>query len=230
MNTSLSLPGLIEEQPLIATDVELLTLCLTGQTRGKALEISSHLLQRFGGWCGLWQARREDVAATVGMGPEKLARWEALREILNRSSPSRIPKIASAAKEAVRFFSGLQTEEQEVVSAALLHSNHELIRVVNVFRGTVSEALAQPREILREALKANAAKFILAHNHLSTCVEPSEKDLRLTTRMEWAAETLGIPLLDHFIIGSNGGYFSFAEAGLLGPRRSDSPRRGSVFA
>lgn len=118
--------------------------------------------------------------------------------------------------QAAKLFRGIGEEDQEVVHAAYLKTNHEVIAVREIFRGTLLESPAQPREILREALKCNAARFVLAHNHPSGEAWPSEKDLRFTVRLEWASEVIGIALLDHLIIGREDVYFSFAEARLLG--------------
>jgi DNA repair protein RadC len=122
----------------------------------------------------------------------------------------------NASTQAAQLFRAIGEEDQEVVHAAFLKTNHELIAVREIFRGTILESPAQPREILREALKCNAASYVVAHNHPSGEIWPSEKDLRFTVRLEWASEVVGIALVDHLIIGREGGYFSFAEARLLG--------------
>jgi DNA repair protein RadC len=116
---------------------------------------------------------------------------------------------------ASHLFRHLQAEEQEVVSAAFLKTNQAVIEVREIFRGTLSESIAQPREILREALRLNAAKFIVAHNHVSGDLFPSESDLRFTVRLEWAADAIGVDLVDHLILSPSGDYFSFLESKLL---------------
>ncbi len=132
--------------------------------------------------------------------------------------------------QAARLFLPLNQEDQEVVHAAYLTSCHDVIAVKEIFRGTLLESPAQPREILQEALRCNAARFLLAHNHPSGDCWPSERDLRFTVRLEWASDVVGISLLDHLIIGRGESYFSFAEARLLGkfsghPWRRRSGRR-----
>ncbi len=122
----------------------------------------------------------------------------------------------NGSAQAAKLFRAIGEEDQEVVHAAYLKTNHEVIAVREIFRGTILESPAQPREILREALKCNAARYVLAHNHPSGEAWPSDKDLRLTVRLEWASDVVGITLLDHLIIGRGEGYFSFAEARLLG--------------
>lgn len=116
---------------------------------------------------------------------------------------------------AARLFASLQAEEQEVFCAAFLKANNALIGVREIFRGTLLEVVAQPREILREALKLNAAKFLVAHNHVSGEILPSDADVRFTMRLRWAAEAVGIELVDHLILAPDGQYFSFLESKLL---------------
>lgn len=82
--------------------------------------------------------------------------------------------------------------------------------------GTLTAALVHPREVFKGALLANAAGVILAHNHPSDDVSPSPEDRETTARLKRAGELLGVPLLDHVILGSGApAYFSFREAGLL---------------
>jgi DNA repair protein RadC len=135
--------------------------------------------------------------------------------------PDNLQQPLSGSAAAARLFAFLEWEEQEVVAAAFLDNGHKLLSVREIFRGTVSESLAQPREILREGLKCNAAKFLVAHNHVSRNCLPSEQDVRFTVRLEWAAEAVGLPLLDHLILARGQSYFSFAEAKLL--RKSSVP-------
>ena len=116
--------------------------------------------------------------------------------------------------QAVEAFSTLRFEAQEVFSGAFVRSNNSLIAVEEIFRGTLTEVVAQPREVLRAALKFNAAKFLVAHNHVSGELVPSESDARFTVRLQWAAQVVGLEFLDHLIIGDSR-YVSFADEGWL---------------
>lgn len=135
--------------------------------------------------------------------------------------------VVAGSAAAAKLFAFLEWEEQEVVAAAFLDSGHRLIAVREIFRGTVAESIAQPREILREALRLNAVKFLVAHNHVSRNTLPSPQDVRFTVRMEWAADAVGLPMLDHLILARGENYFSFAEAKLL--RKSSGPWRKRSF-
>lgn len=80
--------------------------------------------------------------------------------------------------------------------------------------GSLSEAVIHPREIFKSAILSNSSSILMVHSHPSGCVEPSKEDVLITKRIRSAGELLGIPLLDHIIIGDNN-YFSFSENGAL---------------
>lgn len=89
------------------------------------------------------------------------------------------------------------------------YSDEDLISI-----GTVNQTIAMPREVFKKAITMNASSIILAHNHPSGDITPSNEDKVLTRRMVEAGEILGINVLDHFVIGHNK-YYSFKENGDL---------------
>lgn len=94
-----------------------------------------------------------------------------------------------------------------------LDTKHRLISFEELSRGTIDSAAVYPREVVKAALKHNAAAVILAHNHPSGDTEPSDADRTLTTRLKDALALIDIRVLDHLIIGV--GAYSFAEHGDL---------------
>jgi len=95
-----------------------------------------------------------------------------------------------------------------------LDNQHHLISHQELFHGTVNSVEVHPREIIREALKVNAAAMILAHNHPSGRAEPSRADREVTDQVVKASSFLDIRVLDHLVIGA-GECVSFAERGWL---------------
>jgi DNA repair protein RadC len=93
-------------------------------------------------------------------------------------------------------------------------TKRRVIAYHEVSRGTLGSTLVHPREIFKAVLLANAAAIVAAHNHPSGDPTPSPDDLELTHRLAAAGDVLGIPMLDHIIIG-DGCYYSFKEAGRL---------------
>ena len=95
-----------------------------------------------------------------------------------------------------------------------LSTKHRVIAYHEVSRGTLDSTLVHPREVFKAALLANAAAIVVSHNHPSGDPSPTIDDLEVTTRLVATGEVLGIPVLDHIVIG-DGRYFSFKECGRL---------------
>lgn len=129
------------------------------------------------------------------------------------SSPLNNPETIYKANLDMKGF------HQEVMRVVLLDSQLRCITKLDIFKGTVNECLAHPREIFRDAIVYSALGFVLVHNHPSGVASPSDADLKLTKRIAAGARILKINFLDHVIvgqaIGGQRGYFSFQEAGLL---------------
>ncbi|WP_261372459.1 RadC family protein, partial [Yersinia aldovae] len=108
----------------------------------------------------------------------------------------------------------LSHREREIFLVMFLDNQHRVIRHEEMFTGTISSVEVHPREIVREALKVNAAALILAHNHPSGKAEPSQADRLMTTQVIKACSLLDIRVLDHLVVG-RGECVSFAERGWL---------------
>ncbi len=110
----------------------------------------------------------------------------------------------------------LSEMDREIICVINLRSDGVPINCSVCSMGAVNQALAHPREILKTAILSNAANIILAHNHPSGNLTPSKEDIAITERMATACEILGIPLLDHIIVGGdNKGFYSFREKDIL---------------
>ena len=105
-------------------------------------------------------------------------------------------------------------DEQEHLIVMALNGAHEIIFTKRVSTGLVNRTIVHPRETFADALKERASAIVIAHNHPSGNLEPSDDDKDVTIRIQKAGEILGIRLLDHLII-SDDGYFSFLEHGLM---------------
>lgn len=118
----------------------------------------------------------------------------------------------AAVKEYLR--AKLAGFEHEVFSVLFLDSQHRLIEYAEMFRGTIDSASVYPRELVKEALRLNAAAVIVSHNHPSGNPEPSSADKVLTQRLRDALALVDIRTLDHIIV-AGGSTTSFAERGLI---------------
>ena len=106
------------------------------------------------------------------------------------------------------------SDREQVIVCCLDTKNHPVsLNVVSI--GCLNSSLIHPREIFKTAILSNAAGIILFHNHPSGDPEPSQEDINITTRIKEAGKIMGIELLDHIIIGSEGAFCSLKGKGLL---------------
>lgn len=108
----------------------------------------------------------------------------------------------------------LARQEREVFVVLYLDNQHRLLEHETLFLGTISHTEVHPREIVKSALRHNAAAVIIAHNHPSGMTEPSKADRTITHQIVNALNLVEVRVLDHFIIG-DGNTLSFAEMGWL---------------
>jgi len=106
------------------------------------------------------------------------------------------------------------SKEHESFVALFLDSQHRLIATEEVARGTIDAATVYPREVVKAALRRNAAAVILSHNHPSGIAEPSAADRALTDRLKQALGAVDVRVLDHFVVGVTN-VVSFAERGWI---------------
>lgn len=106
--------------------------------------------------------------------------------------------------------------DREVIGVVNLRTDLKPINVHFASMGTLTEAIAHPRELLKASILSNANSMLMIHCHPSGNLLPSKEDTMLTDRMSKLCELLGIPLLDHIIVGGdNRDFFSFKEKGMI---------------
>ncbi|WP_435951499.1 RadC family protein [Dryocola sp. BD626] len=200
------------------TDVELLALFLrTGLRDMNVLALANALLERFGSLSRLLSADYSQFEDIKGIGKAKYTQLNAIAELARRYYSSRgVEELTFKSPDAVREFvqSQLTTEQREIFMVLFLDNQHRIIKHTPMFSGTLSHVEVHPREIVREAMKSNAAAVILAHNHPSGRAEPSKADRAITERIVKACLFMEIRVLDHLVIG-RGEYVSFAERGWI---------------
>ena len=129
-------------------------------------------------------------------------RYEIKRDLQGRPIP--LGGLATCGQEAwttVRRF--LQDEAVEVFGVLCLTTKYRVICWHELSRGTLDSSLAHPRELFKAAIMANSAAVIVAHNHPSGDPTPSPDDIALTRRLAAAGELLGIPVIDHIVVGDD---------------------------
>lgn len=110
----------------------------------------------------------------------------------------------------------LKDADREVVGVINLASDGTPINLHIVSIGTLNATLVEPREMLKSSILSNAARMIMVHNHPSGDMMPSKEDIMITDRMAKICTMVGIPLIEHVIVGDdNHSYFSFKEKGMV---------------
>ena len=214
---------------------ELIAILLsTGQGKGglSAVGLGQFLLQHLGkenldgdGLAALRQVSIEELTSVSGIGPAKAATILAALELGKRvlqNQPQQLTVVDDPGIAAAVLGHELMWQAQERFAVILLDVRHRMIGHKVVTIGSATETLAHPREVFREAIKRSAARIIVAHNHPSGCLEPSPEDISLTRQLLEGAKCLGIPLLDHLILG-NGDWASIRQGSSLWNDFTDAP-------
>jgi DNA repair protein RadC len=200
------------------SDSELLAIFLrTGLPGVHVMTLAHHLLNEFGSLYNLISASYDIFCSKKGLGISKYAQLHASVELSRRYLKYRL--VEECALTNPDMTNGylqnlLARREREVFVVMFLDNQNRVICHEEMFSGTFNCVEVHPREIVREALKNNAASIILAHNHPSGVAEPSSADRHITEKISAACQMLDIKVLDHIVIG-HGDYVSFAERGWL---------------
>lgn len=199
-------------------DAELLAIFLRTGTQGKtAVDLARDLLEEFGSLQALLGADQQRFCQGHGLGDAKYAQLQAVLEMARRHFVEIINRgDALTSPDATRAYLSAQLRgySYEVFACLFLDNQHRIIKLEELFRGTIDSASVYPREVVKKALYHNAAAVIFAHNHPSGINEPSQADKHITEKLKQALSLFDIRVLDHFIIGDNRPY-SFAEHGLI---------------
>jgi len=199
------------------SDAELVAVLLRSGVRGKsAVDLARDLLTQYQGVTHMLEAGAE-LEAIKGLGPAKRAQFAAAIELARRSLQEKLKENAALTSPgAVRDYLRLRlaSRKEEAFVCIWLDAQHKAIAIEEPFRGTLTQTSVYPREIVKSALRVNAAAVIFAHNHPSGVAQPSQSDELLTRNLKEALSLIEVKVLDHFIVAGNQA-ISFAERGLL---------------
>jgi DNA repair protein RadC len=209
---------LLRHGPGSLGDNELVALVLgTGAGRHGALDVANTLLRACGGLHALTRAGLDELARVPGIGPARAAQIAAALELGRRTlarAPGARVRIRSprdAAAYLLPLYAGRPTELFGVV---LLDVRHRVLRTTVIATGTLNATVVDARDVFREAVLGAASALVLFHNHPSGDPSPSAEDSALTARLVAAGSLMGVPVLDHIVIG-DARYCSFKEMGRL---------------
>ncbi|MFM9969435.1 MAG: DNA repair protein RadC [Burkholderiales bacterium] len=209
---------LLESGAQVLADAELLAICLRTGIQGKsAVELARDLIGAFGSVRALLASSAKELSRHRGLGNAKAAQLLASVELARRSLREEVEACDAltspqALKDYLRLM--LAAKDREVFVVVMLDAQHHVKASEELFHGTLTQTSVYPREVVKCALRHNAAAVIFAHNHPSGIAEPSYADELLTRTLKSALALVDIQVLDHVIV-AGGRTLSFAERGLL---------------
>ncbi|MGL4435463.1 MAG: RadC family protein [Giesbergeria sp.] len=222
---------LLARGPAALADAELLAILLRTGIVGKGvLQLAQELLEPpaqdpatgqptggFGGIAGLLHTSAADLERIKGLGPAKRAELVAVLELARRALAQQLrEREVFDSPQAVKHYLQLHlaAKAHEVFAVLFLDSQHRLLALEELFRGTLTQTSVYPREVVLRALHHQAAAVVLAHNHPSGSVQPSRADEALTQTLKAALALVDVRVLDHVIVAP-GQALSMAEKGLV---------------
>ncbi len=207
---------LIEKGSENLKDYELMAILLRTGIAGKdVMQISKEILKKFP-TKKLLALDYEKLSKIKGIGPAKACLLLAAFELTKRAlevEDNNLPTIVSA-RDAVAQLQELRHAKKEHFVALYLNARNQLLSKETISIGTLNASLIHPREVFKSAIDHLAASILVAHNHPSGSLEPSEDDLEVTRRLKEAGKILGIEIVDHVIVTKQG-FVSLKEKSLM---------------
>ncbi|MCP5556413.1 MAG: DNA repair protein RadC [Verrucomicrobiaceae bacterium] len=209
--------------PSALSDAELIALFINTGVKGEnALQVAQRLIQEHRSLRSLSRLDPGLLATSRALGPAKAALIAAAFELGRRAEAETVKDEPMHSPEMIYRFIGPQMQQlpHESFRILLLNTKLCLLRQEELFRGSVNETVAHPREIFAKVLTHSAFAFAVAHNHPSGDPRPSDADVRLTRRLKEGAAILRVEFFDHVIVGLPSPdrplpYFSFRESGII---------------
>jgi DNA repair protein RadC len=195
---------------------KLMSFVLNGASRYQSVdELAQRLSSHFISMEHLVQADEAALKSIKGIGPVKARQILAMLELHKLwNTPKNMPSAIKKSSDAVPFFDNLRYLSHEEFHVLYLNRAHVPISCLDLFRGGITGTVTDVRIVLKRAIELGATAMIVAHNHPSGALKPSENDKRMTRKLVDAAQTLDLNLLDHLIV-TRSGYFGFSDPGLM---------------
>jgi DNA repair protein RadC len=200
-------------------------LLMMGQTRTDRKEQAKAAIKRFKGLLGVLEASPEELQEIAGIGPASVFGIKLVREAGELYLKERAQKnrYCGSSQEVYDYlYQSMRGLKKEVFKVLFLDSKNKLLKIEDLFSGTINASAVFPREVVASAIKYHAAALIFVHNHPSGNPAPSQEDRDITRDLVRAAGTIQVKVLDHIIIGDNQ-RFSFTAEGLLARYEAETP-------
>ncbi|PRX45222.1 RadC family protein [Salegentibacter salegens] len=210
---------LLQKGKISLSDAELIAILIgSGSRNESAVQLSKRILASTGNQLSdLGKLSVKKLCEFKGIGPAKAVSILAAMELGRRRrteealEKKKITSSASVFELMQPIIGELYHEEFWII---YLNNSNKVIEQLQLSKGGITGTLVDVRITLRKALEVGATSIILAHNHPSGTLKPSEADKQLTQKLKTAAQSLDIKVLDHLIVTEKS-YFSFADEGVL---------------
>jgi DNA repair protein RadC len=188
------------------THAELLAILLgVGTKKEEVLSMASRILREYGERAIINEKSPQRMADSLQIPLTKACQIVASFELGRRSYQLTAgkPRYVHTSKQAYEYLKGMGQLQKEQLRGLYLNSRYQVIYEEIISVGSVTANIVHPREVFQPALEYGAVAVIVAHNHPSGSLDPTEADVRATTQLVAAGKVLGIELLDHFIIAGD---------------------------
>lgn len=189
------------------SDVELLAILLrTGTKDLNVLKLSQKILEKFGNEKFV-DVSINDLKTVHGIGAVKACEILSCFELGRRMLKGKKTSILLSPKDVWERMEDIRGSKKEHFVVFYLDSRNQEIHKEIVSVGTLNESLVHPREVFENAIKNNAASIIIAHNHPSGDLEPSQADIEITKKLIYAGKILDIKIISHIIVSGGDNCF-----------------------
>jgi DNA repair protein RadC len=199
-------------------DYEIIELLLTlGTPRKDCKQSAKEALMKFGTLKAVLEADAVDLKTVRGIGDKNVFGLKIAQTVARRYLADRVvdKDFIRSSKEVLEYLQhNLRDKNRELFMVIYLNGRNQIIKMEEVFEGTLSKSAVYPREVVKRALDNEAAALVFVHNHPSGNPNPSKEDLTITNKLKEASQSIDVVVHDHLIIAGNEVY-SFADHGLI---------------
>ena len=199
-------------------DYEVIELLLTlGTPRKDCKDIAKAAMKIFGSFQNVLEASAEELCQVKGIGPKNLIGIKLVKAVADRYMIKKVENKnpLNNSKDLYEYlYHSMRDKKREYFRVIYLNAKNCVVTSETLFKGTLTASSVYPREVVRAALKHQAAALIFAHNHPSGDPQPSSDDVAVTRQLVFACRVMGIIVHEHLVIGNNR-YFSFADHGYI---------------
>jgi DNA repair protein RadC len=199
-------------------DYEIIELLLTlGTPRTDCKQPAKDTLKKFGSLKAVLEAEPAELKEIKGIGDNNVFGLKIAQSVSRRYLADRIidKDFIRSADEVIDYLKhNLRDKSREVFLAIYLNGRNQILKMEELFQGTLTTSAVYPREVVKRALVNDAAALVFVHNHPSGNPNPSQDDLTITKKLKEAAQAIDVSVHDHLIIAGNDVY-SFADHGLI---------------